>query len=173
MLMKVKTSSVSKMPSLGTLPSIFQTLTLFLDILNKLKFECASKSMIFKEHQDEDTKQKSKSIRITNHFKTHDDFYFMSAEMFVSTPTFRHSKTLFTLQNSIIYSNDWLNNKLSNGEFVVNANIELLVSRILQILFSMIQMSMIRNVKMLITPQMYYECWTSIHLLFLRDISLC
>ena len=59
-----------------------QTLTLFFNILKKLKFECASKSTTTEDHQDEDTKQKSKSIKI----------YFMSPEMFVSIPTFRRTK---------------------------------------------------------------------------------
>ena len=93
------------------------SLRLFFSILNKLLFECANE-----EHQNEDTKPKWKSIRITNCFNTYDEFYFMWPETFVSTLTFRNTKTLATLQNSIIYSIEWLNNKLSNGEFVVNAN---------------------------------------------------
>ena len=96
-----------------------KTLTLSLyHILNKLKLECASEwKDITKEHQDvEDTKHKSKSIGITNSFNTYNDFYFMSPEIFVSTPT------LLPLQNSIVYSIEWLNIELSFVEFVVKAN---------------------------------------------------
>ena len=55
------------------------TNTFFYQILNTLKFECASASNdITKEHQDdENTKQKSKSIGITNSFNTYNDSTFL------------------------------------------------------------------------------------------------